>query len=59
MQNKILLLENELFSVKNDNISQIDIIINDFKIKNLFVSCKNIECPIYLNINEYDYKNKT
>ena len=44
--------------MKNNPKSQIDIIINDFKIKNKFVACKDVAYPIKFELNNDDYLTK-
>ena len=43
------------FEKQKSSLSYIDITINDFKIKNTFIACKNIEHPLSININNEAY----
>ena len=58
MENYLLKKDLDIERNKSD-ISHFDITLNNFKIKNLFIVSSLIENPIKLNVNEYDYLNKT
>ena len=47
------------FEKHKSSLSYIDITINDFKIKNTFIACKNITYPLKININSENYISKT
>ncbi len=44
--------------LKNNQESQIEIIINNFKIKNKFLACKDITNPIKFKLTNNDYLTK-